>query len=176
MKKVTLILTAALLSISPFIYSQEKKHFGIGININQFQNDFGLGVHVLSPYFANNSVAVKLGANLQWFQHIDNNETIWSPYSNIQLGFRSRHQIIQNKIFIYGEGGPVLLKPNATFSTQQTIFGGYGLFGFEFFAIDKLGYFIELGGMGTGAKADKIQSKPIFSNGFTAATGLRFRL
>ena len=175
MKKITLILTTALLSISTFIYAQEKNNIGIGININQFQSDFGLGVHIISPYFANNSVAVKLGANLQWLQHIDNNDTLWSPYSNMQLGFRGRHQIIENKLFVYGEGGTVLILPNSIFSTKQSIFGGYGLFGFEFSTSNKSGYFIELGGMGTGAKADKIQSKPIFSNGFTASTGLRFR-
>lgn len=176
MKKITFVLTTALLSLSSFIYAQEKNSFGVGININQFQNDFGLGVHIISPYFANNSVAVRLGANLQWLQHIDNNETTWSPYSNIQLGFRGRHQIIENKLFVYGEGGTVLILPNSAFSTKQKLFGGYGLFGFEFSYSNRLGYFIELGGMGTGAKADKIQSQPIFSNGFTASTGFRFRL
>ena len=40
MKKITLILTTALLSISTFIYAQEKNNIGIGININQFQSDF----------------------------------------------------------------------------------------------------------------------------------------
>lgn len=50
------------------------------------------------------------------------------------------------------------------------------LFGFEFTASNRVGCFIELGGMGMGAKADKIQSKPVFSNGFTTSTGLRFLL
>lgn len=176
MKKITFVLTTLLLSISTFIYAQEKNNFGVGININQFQNDFGLGVHIISPYFANNSVAVRLGANLQWLQHIDNNETIWTPYQNIQIGFRGRHSIIENKIFVYGEGGTVLLLSNSKFSTKQTVFGGYGLFGFEFLANQILSYYVELGGMGTGAKADKISSKPIYSNGFTASTGFRFRL
>src|SRR5690554_2762565 len=145
MKKITFVLTTALLSLSSFIYAQEKNSFGVGININQFQNDFGLGVHIISPYFANNSVAVKLGGNFQWFQHMDNNETIWIPYQNIQIGFRGRHTIIENKMFVYGEGGTVLLLPNSKFSTKETVFGGYGLFGFEFSANQRLNYFIELG-------------------------------
>jgi len=40
----------------------------------------------------------------------------------------------------------------------------------------RLSYFAEIGGMGTGAKADKIPSKPIYSNGFTTSAGLSFRL
>lgn len=176
MKKIRLILTTTLLSICSFIYAQEKNSFGVGLNLNQFQNDFGLGVHLVSPYFANNSVAVKLGANLQWLQHIDKNETKWSPYNNFQLGIRGKHQIIENKLFVYGEGGTVLIVPNSIFSTKQSILGGYGLFGFEFSTSNKSGYFIELGGMGSGATADKIPSKPIFSNGFTTSTGFRFRL
>ena len=51
-----------------------------------------------------------------------------------------------------------------------------GLLGFEFLANQRLSYFVELGGMGTGAKADKTPLKPIYSNGFTASTGIRFRL
>jgi len=162
--------------MSSFIYAQERNNFALGFNINQFQNDIGIGVHIISPYCANNSVALKLGGNFEWFQHTDNNETIWTPYQNIQIGFRGRHAIIENKIFMYGEGGTVLLLPNSKFSTKETVFGGYGLFGFEFLANQRLSYFVELGGMGTEAKADKIPSKPIYSNGFTASTGLRFRL
>lgn len=174
MRKITLI--AALLSISSLIYAQQKNSIGVGLNISQFQNDFGLGVHIISPYFANNSVAVKVGGNLQWLQHIDHNKTVWTPYSTIQFGFRGRHSIIENKLFVYGEGGTVMLLPNSKFSTNQTIFGGYGLFGFEFFVGNRWSYFIELGGMATGAKADKIQSQPVYSNGFTESTGFRFRL
>jgi hypothetical protein len=176
MKKIILVLTTILLSISQVIYAQEKKHFSVGVNINQVQNDFGLGLHTTSPYFANNSVAVKLGANIQWLQHIDKNETIWSPYYNIQLGFRSRHPIIKDRLSVYAEGGTVLLFPNAIFSNKRTIFGGYGLLGLEFSANKKIGYFIELGGMGTGALADKIPTKPIYSNGFTSSFGIRFIL
>lgn len=176
MKKIKLLLTTILLSMSSFIYAQEKNSFAVGFNINQVQNDFGLGVHIISPYFANNSVAVKLGGNFQWFQHTDNNETIWTPYQSIQIGFRGRHAIIENKMFVYGEGGTVLLLPNSKFSTKGTVFGGYGFFGFEFSANQRLSYFVELGGMGTGAKADKIPSNPIYSNGFTTSAGLRFRL
>ena len=60
MKKIILLSGMTLLLVTPFIYAQEKNSFAVGLNINQFQNDFGLGVHVISPYFANNSVADKI--------------------------------------------------------------------------------------------------------------------
>lgn len=113
---------------------------------------------------------------MQWHQHPENNTTSWSPYGNIQLGIRSRHAIIEDKIFIYGEGGGTLLLPNSDFSSYNTVKGGYGLFGFEFKANPTFGYFIELGGMGTGAKADRLPSKPIYSNGFTSTVGFRINL
>lgn len=176
MRKMYFILMAALLLFNRSVYGQEKKRFGVGFTINRFQNDFGLGVHAVSPYFAGNAVAVKLGGNFHWFQHIDNQRTVWTLYYNIQLGCRGRLPVIDKKLFVYGEGGPVLLLPGSRLSSRQTIFGGYGLFGFEFMATERLGYLIELGGMGTGARADKVPSEPIFSNGFTASTGLRFRI
>lgn len=169
-------MVAIAFSIGNSIYAQEKNSVGIGLNLNQFQNDFGIGIHVVSPYFFNNSVAVKLGGNIQWLQHANVNETTWNPYGNMQVGFRGRHSIIENTLFVYGEGGTVLLVPTSTLSNRQTIVGGYGLLGFELLANNRLSYFIELGGMGTDAKADKLISKPIFSNGFTISTGVRFRL
>ena len=74
------------------------------------------------------------------------------------------------------KGGILTILPNSDFSSQSSIFGGYGLFGFEFKPIPKFAYFIELGGAGTGATADKIAGKPIYSNGFLTCVGLRLKL
>ena len=59
---------------------------------------------------------------------------------------------------------------------KDFVLGGYGLLGFEFYPHRKGCYFIELGGVGTGATADKIPSSPIYSNGFLISTGIRFHL
>lgn len=171
MKKISLIAAAVLCLMSAT--AQEKNNLGLGLSLNQFQHDFGIGIHLISPYFANNSVAVRLGANVQWLQHVDKNHTTWTSYQNIQLGIRGRQPILDNRLFIYGEGGPVLLLPNADFSSEPAVFGGYGLLGFEFKASSSFGFFMELGAMGTGATADKVPAKPIYSNGFTSSTGFR---
>lgn len=77
---------------------------------------------------------------------------------------------------MYGEGGILGLFPSSDFSSKKFVFGGYGLFGFEFFMNQMNKYFIELGSCGTGAKADKIATKPIYSNGFLISTGFRVTL
>ncbi len=56
--------------------------------------------------------------------------------------------MVDDRIFIYGEGGGLVLFPSATFSTEKIRMGGYGLFGFEFYPSPRFSYFIELGGMG----------------------------
>lgn len=144
-----------------------------GFNLNQFQEDFGVGIHLISPYFIHSKVAVRAGVNLQWFEYFNGTETTWSLYQNFQFGLRARNSIIENKLFIYGEGGIVTILPNTDFSSKSNEFGGYGLFGFEFKPSSKFGYFIELGGVGTGAKADELAIQPIYSNGFLTNVGFR---
>jgi len=171
------LFTALVFMVCLTAAAQDKKdNLAVGAHISQFQQNFGVGAHVISPYFANKKMAVKAAANLQWLQHTALDETTWTPYGNVQLGLRCRHEILEDKIFIYGEGGGVLLLPNNEFSSYKTVKGGYGLFGFEFKGSQSMGYFIELGGMGTGAKADRLSNKPIYSQGFTSSVGFRINL
>lgn len=175
-KKILLLFTIiASLAFSVTGQTQSNK-FEVGFNINQFHKDFGLGINLVSPYFFNSKVAVRASANFQWLEHLDATETTWTPYQNFQLGLRSRTDIIENRLYVYSEGGVILILPSSDFSSNDTEFGGYGLFGFELKPIDKLSYFIELGGVGTGATADLVTNKPIYSNGFFTNVGLRFRL
>jgi len=174
MKKLTIVVLA-LLSISTMTLKAQTKTntVSFGFNINQVQNDFGLGIDIVSPYFANSKVAIKVGGNIKWLEYMEGAETTWTPYQNIQIGIRGRQFIIEDKLFIYGEGGGIMLLPNTKFSTESTKFGGYGLFGFEFKPTEKFGFYFEMGGVGTGATADKITNKPIYSNGFLTNVGFR---
>lgn len=149
------------------------KKVDIGFQLSQYQRDFGVGVHIISPYFLNSTMAIRAGANVQWFENFNGSETTWTTYQNVQLGVRSRNTIIEDKIFIYGEGGLLLILPNSDFSSESANLGGYGAFGFEFRPVSNFAYFIELGGVGSGATADKIAGKPIYSNGFLTNVGFR---
>ena len=148
---------------------------GFGLQLGQHQRDFGAGLNVTSPYFLNERLALRLRGNLQYHEHAKGDETIWSAYSNASVGVIG---VVGNvgDIRLYSEGGVIGLFPSESFSSESSRFGGYGLFGFEFFFNNRGNYFIEIGGVGTGAKADKLPGKPIFSNGLVISTGFRFHL
>ncbi len=148
---------------------------GFGFQLNQYQKDFGAGLNVTSPYFANEKVAVRLRGNVLFHEHPKDEEMTWTPYANGSIGFIGTVGYVGN-IRLYGEGGLIGLFPSDKFSSERTHFGGYGLFGFEFFFRSSGNYFIEIGGVGTGAKADKLPGNPIFSNGLIIGTGFRFHL
>ena len=165
MKKTILILV--IVFVAGFSGNAQEGAFGkkteIGFQIAQYQNDFGIGVNLSSPYFAKKRLAVRLRGNLVWNQHLNSESvTVWSPYSNLSLGIVGVAREIGDFLRLYGEGGMIILFPSGDFSTKSFQNGGYGLFGFEFFMDRNSNYYIEIGGIGTGAVADKIAGKPIY--------------
>lgn len=149
---------------------------GIGFQLSQYQNNFGLGINLNSPYFLYEKVGIRLRANIMYNEYVKNQETVWTPYSNLMLGLVSGRTKIADAICLYGEGGVVLLFPDDDFSSTSTEIGGYGLFGFEFYHANEFNYFIEIGGIGIGAIADKVENKPIYSNGLLINVGFRIQL
>lgn len=176
MKKVILITTISFVFSLTAFGQNPKDKLGLGFSVNQFQNDFGIGLNVISPYFVNSSIAATISVNLQWLQHSNQNTTTWTPYQNIQIGIQGRSFIIDDKIFIYGEGGLITILPNNVFSSKNYVLGGYGAFGFGFKIKPNYGFFIELGGVGTGATADKVKASPIYYNGFLIKVGYAVHL
>ncbi|NPD45245.1 MULTISPECIES: hypothetical protein [unclassified Lentimicrobium] len=169
------LLTLIFVTILISAFSQEKRHqFNAGFQLGQYQKDFGIGLQVTTPYFAKQKVAFRLRGNLMFNEHIHKKETTWTPYSNLSLGIIGVAGEINDKIRLYGEGGALFIFPSTELSSEQMEFGGYGLFGFEFFMSNGSNYFIEIGGVGTGAIADKVLYKPIYSNGLIINTGFRF--
>ena len=118
--------------------------------------------------------------SFQWVETVTENGTEWLPYQNIRLGVSSSAGSMCSCLRLYGEGGATLLILDPKISTEQMSFGGYGIFGFEFFMgsfeHSNMSFFIELGGMGTGASANKLAAKPLLSNGFITSTGFRIYL
>lgn len=159
---------------TPGIEETRLNKFAVGFNLNQYQHDFGVGMNITSPYIKK-SIAFRLMGSAQWLQNIPKGDTAttWSPYVNFRLSVVTRQFVITDKISVYTEGGIVLLVPNKEFSSHATQFGGFGVFGFEFHPSAHWAPFIEAGGIGTGAIADKSVGRPIYSNGFVVSTGFR---
>lgn len=179
MKNYVLVLLAiAALNVGAHAQNNElNKKPGMGFQLVQYQNDFGLGLNMTSPYFLHDRLAVRIKANMIWNQHINaTNETTSTNYTNASVGVVVFAGNVGERIRAYGEGGILFIQPSDVFSTENAELGGYGLFGFEFFMSNHTNYFIELGGVGTGAIADKVIAKPIYSNGFLISAGFRFQL
>jgi hypothetical protein len=151
-------------------------NLSVGFALNQFQNDFGLGVVMTTPYFANNRMSVRLSANVGFLNGVpERTSTVERmPYQLYKVGIVGVGGPIRDGIRLYGEGGAIIIVPNKDFSDDNPL-GGYGLFGFEFFLHESGGmsYFIELGGVRTLARAEKIATRPFYSNGFTISTGFK---
>ncbi len=153
--------------------AEPSKKLGIGFQLSQYQQDFGVGLNVTSPYFVHKTLAIRVRANLMFNEHIQSGEMTWTPYSNITLGVLSSSATMAGFMRLYGEGGVIGIMPSSDFSDESFVIGGYGLFGFEFFMSTHFNYFIEIGGIGSGASADKVPTKPIYSNGLSISTGFR---
>jgi len=181
MKKIALSISASLIFCTLLsAQSNVSNTMSVGFNLNQYQNDFGIGLTVTSPYFFKGAVAVRGGVNLQYLQHIPQGqeEADWSPYTNVRLGVASAGAVICESIRIYGEGGAVLILPNDVFSDTNATLGAYGVFGFEFFMEGgSSSFFFEAGGLGVDdTVAEKSVGSPIYSNGFLLSTGMRVYL
>ena len=179
MKKYAIAIVMLCFALS--ISAQEKpqspgKGVAFGFQLGQYQKDFGLGVNITSPYFLYENVALRLRGNLMYYEHVMNGEVTWTPYSQFSLGVASVGGRVGNFMRLYGEGGVMMILPSNDFSAESTDWGGYGIFGFEFFMQPHFNYFIEIGGVGSGARADKIPTNPIYSNGLIIQTGFRIQL
>ena len=184
MKTKLIIIASAFLSLAGFAQQEVKarsrgNELALGYCLNQFGKDFGIGVSATSP-FIKKMLAFKISENYQWHEYYNGDVTIWQPYHNVKIGVLSVGTTICDQIKLYGEGGTSIIVLDKKLSDSPVTIGGYGVFGFEFFMdkIDQAGmsYYIELGGIGTGAVAEKIATKPILSNGFMITTGLRIYL
>lgn len=179
MKKIIFNLSVFSLLFSTAATAQSEDNNGLsyGFQLNQFQNDFGLGVNFASPAFFNQSVCLRLRANGMFYEYVNKDfKTDWEPYANIMLGFSSASYKISDAIALYGEGGVIAILPSSAFSSSSVEIGGYGIFGFEFYFDDSFCYFLEAGGIGSDATADKISTEPIYSNGFLISVGWKVKL
>jgi len=176
--KISLLLTITLIAFHLISNAQKSEMvpnygFGFGFSVTQIQKDFGLGLNIISPYFANHKIALRIKGNMMFNENIQESSTTWTPYSNVSLGIIGVGGMVGGNVRLYGEGGMIGLFPSKEFSDKEFVMGGYGQLGFEFFLSNGCNYFIEIGGVGTGANAEKIENKPFYSNGLLVGAGFR---
>lgn len=176
---VTLLVSITLPSVSQAQLPDKANKFSIGGNVNRFQDDFGVGLVMTSPFFNNGKMALQASVIMNYHEGIPLGETTfgWMPYTTIKFGTIGVAGVIANTIRLYGGGGLVVIMPNEDFS-DETVIGGYGVFGFEFFMGENapVSYYMELGGIGTGARAELLPGEPIYANGFSATVGVKWHM
>lgn len=176
--KTIVVSLAFFIGFSSQVKAQENLNTGLGFGMQlvEYQDDFGIGLNLSSPYFVHDRIGIRLKSNLMYHQAVIDGSTTWAPYGNVSLGFIGVGGNVSERIRLYGEGGFIAILPSNLISNADIETGGYGVFGFEFFFSHFGNYFIELGGMGSGAVADRLDGAPIYSNGFTMSTGFRYFL
>lgn len=177
LRKLVVLLTVTSVTVASSQVSEEVNPWSVGFSLSQAQRDFGTGVHVVSPVIAD-IASIKGSMTLAWNEFIPRGgeATEWAPYTSMQFGLRSEPQRIAGDISLYGEGGFFGILPNSRFTNETFVPGGYGLFGFQFTMQKRAAYFIEIGGVGSGATAELATGRPIYSNGLFIATGFRLHL
>jgi hypothetical protein len=161
----------------------------LGYTLHRFQDDFGLGASVGSPTFGGDRLRVTLGGGVAWYPYgiTAEGEQTWIDYGHLRLVFEGGLRAPGSPIRVYGFGGPVLYIAPDRLSSKAVSVGGIGGFGFEYYFMyngpsgsperdGPVSYFLELGGVGNGAKADRLPTKPSFGNGFLITVGLRWYL
>jgi hypothetical protein len=139
--------------------------------ITSHQNDFGFGFELMSPSFAGGALAVSVSGKMNYLATAD-----WKPYFSGEISLISGLFAPAPTHRLYGKAGLVAVLPTDDVSDDDMILGALGAFGFEFFFTEERGgsYFIELGGVGTGAEAENVPGSPVYANGFLTNVGVRY--
>jgi hypothetical protein len=156
--------------------------WSLGFELHRYQDDFGLGLVVSSPLFLRESSRITLrgGTSAYPYGLSAGGNQEWELWGDIGGYLESGYRVPRFPLRLYGFGGPVVVFTPSQLRSDLIAVGGEGGFGFEFFmphagdaGDGPVSYFIELGGVGTGVRADKIPARPSFGNGFLTRVGFR---
>lgn len=174
MKRIYILINLLLISFTPLLSQPTSWMFGY--HLSQVQADFGQGVQIATPSFLMDAVQLKLSANQRYLDYDLEGRNLWSDFYTFSAGLGNSPTMISERIGLYGEGGVMMILPNNKFSTSDQNWGGYGLFGFNFYFYPGFSYFIEAGGIGSGARADRSDNQRIYANGFFMNVGFKLHL
>ena len=153
----------------------------IGMTVQRLQDDFGVSGSWSSPAFLNEKARMTASGGVAWYPNGTgaSGDQEWVPFGHSRVVVESGHRVGRSPLRLYGFGGAILIFRSERLSRDVLALAGTGGFGFEFFAPSSVvnapvSYFIEIGGVGSGARATNLPGKPILLNGFVVQAGLRF--
>lgn len=169
MKKTALAILLILILVAS-LGAQERRRYGAsaGMVLNEYADDFGIGIQLSSPFIFD-VLAFRLTGTMQFSRVAD-----WVPWWTAQAGLTGSGKIVAGFARFYGEGGAVLAFPDSSMSSADYGWGGYGVFGFEFFTgvESPVSYYLEVGATGSGLRAD-LAGGSLILNGLRIQVGFR---
>ncbi|BAV94477.1 hypothetical protein [Ichthyobacterium seriolicida] len=146
-------------------------NFFIGFQLGKVQDNFHVGANTGVRIIDMFELKATANMSFNYYFYSPKKREILVPYFSSTLGW-VYIQPVSKSINVYGESGSVLIIPAYIFSEENFRFGGYGLFGFEFFTDRYSSFFIEMGCMGTGARQNDAY-KSVYHNGFLINVGFK---
>lgn len=142
-------------------------------NLNEIQGDFGQGIQIETPALVKDYFNLKIRASQMFLNYDQLGENQWTPFYTTAIGISNAPEQVTKAVALYWEGGVMAIFPDSKFARPNTQWAGYGLFGFNFSFDPSFCYFLEAGGIGSGAIADKSDNKRVYSNGFLIQVGFK---
>lgn len=173
MKK--LLILVLLFGAALRVQAQERisKPWGVGFQLNEWGNDFGIGFSVHSPEIKG-ILSFDASYSSQFRSSITITDEAWLPYGIASLGLRAKAGQITPWFHMYGFGRVTVLTNGADGWDVGKV-SGHGGFGFEFnthgSGMSPVSYYIELGG--SGGFSDVHTFHQSVAGGFSTTVGFR---
>jgi hypothetical protein len=155
----------------------------LGFHLANLDGNPAVGLEATSSYLGHGSLAFRVSADRAAHRGLPAAgpaEEQMGQFGLVRAGVVGVGGVVAGCIRLYGEGGVFAAFPSAGLSSQGTQWGGYGHFGFECLfgrpAHAPCAYFIELGTVGSGARAERMLGRPTYLNGFVTRVGFRLFL
>ncbi|MEZ4930886.1 MAG: hypothetical protein R2788_01985 [Saprospiraceae bacterium] len=169
-----LVIVLLFFACANSVVAQRELPFRVGFQLTELHSDFGLGLNLDVP-LPGKLPTLRLAGNWHWLEIPGETRSQTASFQTIRLGIANEGWEVAEKIKVYGEGGVLFLLPANMLSGDGLATGGYGLFGFEFFAKEMNGssLFLEVGGTSAGRRVERRESVPTFGAGLLLGAGLR---
>lgn len=177
MKKEFVFLWVAIGFISISLPGNaQQSPFQIGIQLQQLQDQFGLGVNV-GVFLGPQRIMLRTSAVQHWLRKNSGEGNHQATYQAIRLGSAGCWRVTEG-VEVYGEGGLQMLCVGRMLTEQRTLWGGYGVFGFAFYPEETRGasLFLEIGATTAGMRAKLLPGVSAFGAGQIISTGFRVPL
>jgi hypothetical protein len=179
--RVALVLLLSIAAASAVLAQEPPMGRSLGINMNQALSTYGMGINISLP-LSGDLFSFRGSANIMGLQAVPDalaDRSHLYGYEMIRLGVLGRY-MWYDYVKLYVEGGPLLMLNNSLVTSRKISMGGYGLAGMEYrlrtghYFLGHCWVFLEGGGIGTGAHADRLIGSPAYANGLFFGLGIRY--